>query len=136
MAFLSWNQCCYWKDSIIFFSHTLKVTDYNWLAYYNRGNTYKVLGNYKQAIEDYGRAIEIKPGYTEAYNNRGVTYNGLGNYKQAIDDFNRAIEIKPGYADAYYNRAVVYLNQGDNISGCRYARKACELGNCKIVRKD
>jgi tetratricopeptide (TPR) repeat protein len=167
ISFLSWKQCGYWKNSIELFSHTLKVTDYNWLTYYNRGNEYKGLGNYKQAIEDYGRAIEIKPGYTEAYNNRGVTYKGLGNYKQAIDDFNRAIEIKPGfaeaynnrgnaynglgsykqaiddfnraieinpgYADAYYNRAVVYLNQGDNISGCRYAQKACALGNCKLL---
>jgi len=167
ISFLSWKQCGYWKNSIELFSHTLKVTDYNWLTYYNRGNEYKGLGNYKQAIEDYGRAVEIKPGYTEAYNNRGVTYKGLGNYKlaiddfnraieikpgfaeaynnrgnaynslasykQAIDDFNRAIEINPGYADAYYNRAVVYLNQGDNISGCRYAQKACALGNCKLL---
>ena len=57
---------------------------------------YSGLGNYKQAIEDYDRAIEIKPGYAEAYINRGVAYNGLGNYRQAIEDLNRAIEIKPG----------------------------------------
>ena len=42
LSFLSWNQCGYWKDSINLFSHTLKVTDYNWLAYDNRGNAYKV----------------------------------------------------------------------------------------------
>ena len=37
LSFLSWNQCGYWKNSIILFSHTLKVTDHNWLAY----NCYK-----------------------------------------------------------------------------------------------
>ena len=68
-----------------------------------------------------------------AYNNRGNAYNSLGNYKQAIEDYDRAIEIKPDYAEAYNNRALVYLNQGDNISGCRDARKACELGNCKLL---
>ena len=70
------------------------------------------LGNYRQAIEDYSRAIEIKPGYADAYNNRGIAYNSLGNYRQAIEDYNRAIEIKPDFADAYYNRGVVYLTQG------------------------
>ena len=53
------------------------------------------LGNYRQAIEDLNRAIEIKPDYAEAYNNRGIAYKGLGNYNQAIKDFDRAIEIKP-----------------------------------------
>jgi tetratricopeptide (TPR) repeat protein len=103
-------------------------------AYINRGNTYNGLGNYRQAIEDYGRAIEIKPGYyAEAYNNRGAVYSALGNYGQAIEDYGRAIEIKPDYVQAYINRALVYLNQGDNISGCRNAQKACELGNCKLL---
>jgi len=39
-------------------NHTLKVTDNNWLAYIV-GSCYADLGNYRQAIEDYGRAIEI-----------------------------------------------------------------------------
>ncbi len=167
ISFLSWNQCGYWKDSINLFSHTLKVTDYNWFVYNNRGVIYKDLGNYKQAIEDLNRAIEIKPNYTEAYNNRGVAYAllnnykqatedlnraieskpdyaeaynnrgnvyaGLGNYKQAIEDYDRAIANNPVYVEAYNNRALVYLNQGDNISGCRDARKTCELGNCTLL---
>ena len=102
-------------------------------AYFNRGNAYVALGKHRQAIEDYGRAIEIKPGYADAYYNRGHAYADLGNYRQAIEDYGRTIEIKPGYADAYNNRAFVYLKQGDNISSCRDARKACELGNCKTL---
>jgi hypothetical protein len=133
LAFLTWRQCGYWKDGMDLWNHTLKVTDYNWLAYNNRGNTYHHLGNYRQAIEDLNRAIEIKPGYAEAYNNRAKAYNGVGNYRQAIKDLYRAIEIKQGYADAYYNRAIVYLKQGDNILGCRDAQKACELGDCKVL---
>jgi protein O-mannosyl-transferase len=101
--------------------------------YINRGHAYDGLGNYRQAIEDLNIAIKINPGYPEAYLNRGFAYNGLGNYRQAIDDYSRAIESRPGYADAYNNRAFVYLNQHDNISGCRDARKACELGNCKVL---
>jgi len=61
------------------------------------------------------------------------SYNGLGNYRQAIEDYDRAIEINPGHAMIYSNRSLVYLNNGDIISGCRDARKACELGDCKLL---
>ena len=57
----------------------------------------------------------------------------MGIYQKALEDLNEAIRLKSDYADAYINRARVYLNQGDNISGCRDARKACELGNCKLL---
>jgi tetratricopeptide (TPR) repeat protein len=102
-------------------------------AYISRGTAYNLLGNYRQAIEDLNKAIELKPDYAMAYNNRGAAYNGLGNYRQAIEDYGRAIEIRSDYADAYNNRALVYLKQGDNIAGCRDARKVCELGNCKLL---
>jgi len=102
-------------------------------AYYNRGNAYESLGNHRQAIEDFNRAIGIKPDYAEAYSNRGNAYNVFGNYEQAIEDFNRAIGIKPDYTEAYSNRSCIYLNHGDNMSGCRDAQKACELGNCQVL---
>jgi hypothetical protein len=133
LSIITWTQVGYWQNSITLCDHTLKVTDYNWLAYNSRGIAYKNLGNYRQAIEDYDRAIEINPGFAEGYSNRGNAYNEFGNYRQAIEDYGRAIEIKPDFAEAHYNRACVYLNQSDNISGCRDARKACELGNCKLL---
>ncbi len=133
LCIITWTQVGYWQNNITLYDHALKVTDNNWLAYNNRGIAYAALGNLRQAIEDYNRAIEIKPGFAEAYNNRGNAYKGLGNYKQAIEDLKRGIEIKPSFTEAYFNRGLVYLNQGDNISGCRDAQKACELGNCTLL---
>ena len=133
LSIITWIQVGYWHNSITLWNHTLKVTDYNWLAYNNRGNAYSDFGNYKQAIEDFARVIEIKPGSADAYYKRGVAYAHFGNYKQAIEDFGRVVEIKPDFLDAYYNRGFVYLNQVDNISGCCDARKACKLGNCKLL---
>ena len=43
-------------------------------AYNNRGVAYAKLGDYRQAISDYDRAIEINPEYAEAYYNRGIAY--------------------------------------------------------------
>src|SRR5664280_2842256 len=130
---VAYNGLGNYRQAIEDFSRAIEIKP-DFADYYNnRGAAYVGLGNYKQAIDDYGRAIETKLGYAEAYYNRGAAYNGLGNYRQAIEDFSRAIEIKPGYTNAYNNRALVYLKQGDNISGCRDAQKACELGNCKLL---
>jgi protein O-mannosyl-transferase len=135
LSIITWTQVGYWRNSITLWNHTLKVTDYNWIAYNCRGVAHERLGNHGQAIEDYGRAIEINPGYAEAYNNRGIAFKRLGNHKQAIENYDRAIEIKQDYAEAYYNRGIFYLNQGDNISGCRDAQKACEKGFCKLLEE-
>jgi tetratricopeptide (TPR) repeat protein len=57
---------------------------------YNRGNVYKTLGNYGQAIADYDRAIAINPRLAQAYRNRGVSYYRLGNKKLAYEDVREA----------------------------------------------
>jgi tetratricopeptide (TPR) repeat protein len=102
-------------------------------AYNNRGAIYIKFGQYQLAIEDYNKAIHLKPDDADAYNNRGTIYTKFGQYQMAIEDFNNAIRLKPGDADTYFNRGFVYFNQGNIISGCEDAKKACELGNCKIL---
>jgi tetratricopeptide (TPR) repeat protein len=102
-------------------------------AYNNRGNVYTKLGKYQMAIEDFNKAIRLKPDYAYAYNDRGIVYGELNQYQRAIEDFNTAIGLKPDYAKAYNNRALVYFNQKNIFSGCSNARKACSLGNCKIL---
>jgi tetratricopeptide (TPR) repeat protein len=130
---VSYKDLGNYKQAIEDYDRAIEIKPYYAEAYNNRGNAYNGLGHYRQAIEDLNGAIEIKPYYAEAYNNRGNAYAGLGNYRQAIEDYGRAIEINPGHAELYFNRGVVYLTQGDNISGCRDAQKACELGNCKLL---
>jgi tetratricopeptide (TPR) repeat protein len=127
LCIITWTQVGYWQNSITLFDHTLKVTDYNWIIHHYRGNEYTLLGNYRQAIEDYDKAIEIKPGYADAYTNRGAAYNGLGNYRQAIEDYDKAIEIKPGYADAYYNRGLAYNGLGNYRQAIEDYDKAIEI---------
>jgi tetratricopeptide (TPR) repeat protein len=113
LSIITWTQVGYWQNSITLYDHTLKITDYNWPIYYCRGNAYSELGNYRQAIEDLNRAIEIKPDYVMAYTSRGVAYIYLGNYRQAIEDFNRVIAIRPNYPEAYLNRGLAYGGLGN-----------------------
>ena len=122
-----------YRQAIEDYTEAIRLKADLYQAYYDRGIIYGQHGQYQLAIEDYNKAIGLNPDYLQAYNNRGIVYMKIGIYQKALEDFNEAIRLKLDYADAYNNRAFVYLNQGDKISGCRDARKACELGNCKLL---
>ena len=79
-------------------------------AYYNRALAKSCLKEYASAIEDYTKAIALKPNFPVAYNNRGADKNELKDYTGALNDYTKAIEQDSLYARAYYNRGIVYIN--------------------------
>ena len=85
------------------------------------------LGDYRGAIQDYNKAIELDPDNTATYNNRGNAKYALGDYRGAIQDYNKAIELDPDYADAYYNKGVTKAELGDYIGAVEDWSKAIEL---------
>jgi tetratricopeptide (TPR) repeat protein len=97
------------------------------MAYYNRGNAYGKLKQYKRAIEDYSKAIELDLKFADAYNNRGNAYDELKQYKRAIEDYNKAIELNPTYAMAYYNRGNAYGKLKQHEKAIEDYSKAIEL---------
>jgi len=127
LSIITWTQVGYWQNNITLYDHTLKITDYNELIYNNRGIAYSDLGNYRQAIDDCSRAIEINPVFAEAYYNRGNAYINLGNHRQAIEDYSKAIEIKPGYVAAYYNRGHAYADFGNYRQAIEDYSRAIEI---------
>ena len=73
-------------------------------AYYSCGVGKYELGQYKEAIADFNKAIALKPDCTEAYFSRGSSNIQLRQYERAIVDLNKAIALKPDYVDAYCSR--------------------------------
>ena len=55
-------------------------------TYYNRGLAYSRNGELDKAIENYTKAIELKPDYAEAYYNRGGAFLRLGEREKAKSD--------------------------------------------------
>ena len=82
-------------------------------VYFNRANAARRFGEYRLAIEDYGQALRLDPGYATAYNNRANAYSELGNGRRAIEDYDRALRLDPGDAIAYSNRGAVYRKLGE-----------------------
>ncbi|WP_051408851.1 tetratricopeptide repeat protein [Syntrophorhabdus aromaticivorans] len=127
LFFLTWKQVSYWRSSITLYNHTLAITKRNGAIYMNRGTAYLVLGDYRAAIEDLGRAIEIDPKFAPAYLNRSTAYGVMGDHARAVADLNKALEINPQYALAYRNRGITYEIMGDYARAMADFTKAARL---------
>ncbi|MGL5941490.1 MAG: tetratricopeptide repeat protein [Waterburya sp.] len=81
------------------------------IFYYDRSLLYGHAKEWKLALADLDRAIEVNPEYTKAYLNRGIVYKNLQELQLAFNDFNSAIQLDPNNAEAYLNRGALYGKQ-------------------------
>jgi protein O-mannosyl-transferase len=101
-----------WKDTISLFSDVIEKNPDAGLAYNNRGSIRIEQKDFKGAMADFYKAIELK--YYDAYLNQGILRNKLKDYKNAVEDFDKAaMHTKLYKAKAYYNRGIAKLNLGD-----------------------
>ena len=71
----------------------------------NSGLDKRKKGDNRGAIEDYTKAIKLKPDFAGAYYNRGIVYKIQGDKKTAIKDFQKAAELyqQQGNTEWYQN---------------------------------
>jgi len=98
------------------------------LAYFNRGNAKRNLGDFEGAIADYDEAIRLDPDGADAYTSRGLAKANLGNLEGAIADFDEAIRLDPEYTIAYFNRGLVKYLNNDTEGALRDWQQAEALG--------
>ncbi|MBD0346206.1 MAG: tetratricopeptide repeat protein [Coleofasciculus sp. Co-bin14] len=72
---------------------------------YKRGQTLIELKRYKEALDTYNRAVELKPEYAEAWQGKGNSLLELNQYKDALNAYDKAIQIQPDYLKAWMGRS-------------------------------
>jgi protein O-GlcNAc transferase len=64
----------------------------------------------KKAVEQYLKAIRLKPDFAEAYLGLAHAYSNLSKYSAAYEALHKAISLRPDYAEAYCRLGFTYLN--------------------------
>lgn len=129
-------------------THTPRAIDY-----FARAMDFMTIRNYKNAIEDFTRAIELTPDFVPAYFMRAIAKNKLSilerdqapteanspeeftpanaklqaELREIISDYDKVIELSPQMAFAYYNKGVVLAEAGDNTSALSLFSTAISL---------
>ena len=84
--------------------------------YYQRGIKQARICNYTQAIQEFTKAIEIKPEFVDAYYRRGLAYFKIEQFDKAIADYNSSLNLNSQQIEVYFSRATALLTT-DNIQG-------------------
>jgi Flp pilus assembly protein TadD len=65
--------------------------------------------NFAAAVEDYRRALKVKPDLAQAHYGLGLALARLGHYQEAVKSFQEALHYKPGWTTALKDLGVTYL---------------------------
>ncbi len=118
-------QVGHWKNSETVFRHAVEVTRDNWLAYVNLGVALKdASGSRQQEMEQYRRALQIKPDCAEAHYNLGMTLWEEGDREQAISHWKEAVRIQPEYVEAHASLGGAGLLLGNLPEAVRHFERA------------
>lgn len=96
-------------------------------SYYERGIARSSLGDDKDAVTDFSKAIELDSQNLPALNDRGTAYRRLGQFPQAKADFDRLIVKGVKHPAVYTNRGLTWLDLGNPEQAMTDLRAALEL---------
>jgi serine/threonine protein kinase len=95
--------------------------------YYNRGRLHDYRDERIDAIQDYTKAIELNPKFTDAYKARAFVYSMVNNYDKALVDANWLINDQPDWSEGYEVRSFIEMSEEDTEHAIEDARKAISL---------
>ncbi|KAF1085965.1 photosystem I assembly protein Ycf3 [Sporotomaculum syntrophicum] len=95
---------------------------------------YRDNGDGRKAVENYVKALKIKPGDVDMHKELGITYFLIGDYHQAVVQMKKAIELKPEDAYAHYYSGQFYAFRSDD--GRDVARGIAELEEFIRIQKE
>jgi serine/threonine protein kinase/WD40 repeat protein/Flp pilus assembly protein TadD len=110
------------RDSLI-----LALCPFDAEAHFRRGLAHARRDQWREALDDFRRALALKPDHAEAHHRRGLLRARHGIYQEAIADWSRTITLEPDHADAYIGRAHSYHSLGQWDQAARDYAKAAEL---------
>jgi tetratricopeptide (TPR) repeat protein len=109
----AWLQTSYWKDSMTLFTHTLTVTERNYVALCTIGRVFERGGKPDEALQKFDEAIEIAPWYEYAQTHRDLIMANRGKVDAAVFKYNEVILQNPTAVKGHINLGIIMGLQGN-----------------------
>ncbi len=93
----------------------------------NLGDMYGRHGDKQRALQEFQKAIEIKPNYGDAYHNLANTYMELGQVDKALENYQNALKYNPALWQSYQNIASIYFQEKKYDLALDNLQKAIQL---------
>jgi Tfp pilus assembly protein PilF len=116
-----------YPEAVRYFQEALRRDKKNASIYNKLGLTHLFDGNMDEAKHAFGKAISLKPDYTDAINNLGVAYFNQRRLGSAVKYFRKAIELNETRAAFRVNLGVVLFNQKKIELAMKEYTRALEL---------
>lgn len=95
--------------------------------YFEQGYEKQVNGQYKEAIVDYNKTLELDREFERAYVQRAFCRCKLKDYKNALADYKTAMSLNPNDARTYLNAGSTLYEMDSKTKDTFYLDKAIEL---------
>ncbi|MBN2035748.1 MAG: tetratricopeptide repeat protein [Chitinispirillaceae bacterium] len=122
LAVLTWRQSSMYRNSEELFRTTIARNPGCWMAYSNLGTWLQERGRLGEAIENFKKALELKPDDAGFRNNLGQALQQERGWTndEAVAQFQKAIELNPDNPVSYCNLGNVHSKNGriDEAIGC------------------
>src|SRR5262249_54097807 len=100
----------------------------HWDARMRRGHFYRDRNRWREAIDDYGKAVELNRTRRECWHFRAVVYTQVQEWNKAIADETKAIELNEKVWYLWHTRGVAYAGRKEWAKAIDDQTKAIELG--------
>jgi len=81
------------------------------MNFYNKAVEASRKEDWKEAVENYKKAVKKDPTFTYAWDNLGICYRRLGEYDQSIEAYKKSLAINPAGKMPLQNIAIAYVHK-------------------------
>lgn len=105
----------------------MSVGPEDWAVWNERGRARAHRNDFRGALADFDRALELNPKFPMLHNNRGGALLSLGDLQGALKEFDTAVGLDPTYAEARLNRGQTRSELSDRDGAIQDLEKALAL---------
>lgn len=116
-----------WKNEDNLWIATGKTSPSSPNTHNNLGDVYGRWGDKQKALQEFQKAIQLKPNYADAYHNLANTYHELGDDEKALENYQKASSLNPKLWQSLQNIAAIYYQRKKYDQAQDYIQKALQI---------